>query len=158
MELVQFWADIATLVALLFTVGALGFTAWQVWTGRLAASANALIALNDAFRQAWLEFRNATGEDSKQYAFSDVMNLLESACAIFQDRLFVGRSGKLFEEYLCHVLILIRDSPDAKRRIEKMLLMPNTFEHVLRFLKQHRREVRNLTLPTPNDDEITPAN
>ena len=141
------WADIGTLAALVLNAIALGYAARQLWVGRRGASAAALISLNESFRQAWLLFSNTDNDDARQHAFADVMNLLEIACAIFEDNLFVGRSGRLLEDYLCHVFILIRDSEDALRRIEKLLLTPETFKHVLGFLQRHRGRIRGIQLP-----------
>ena len=107
MDAVAFWANIATLVVLALNVAALYLAARQLRIGRTGASAGALIALNDSFRQGWLEFSFAGDEARKHHAFADIMNLLKSTCAIFEDKLFVGKAGKLLEDYLCHVLILI---------------------------------------------------
>jgi hypothetical protein len=146
MDAVAFWASIATLVAVALNVIALLMMARQLRTGRTAASAGALIALNESFRQAWLQFSQAS-EDWRQHTFSDIMNLLESACAIDEDKLFVGKGGKLLEDYLCHVLILIQQSDDARQRIERMMLTPLTFKHILKFIQRHRREIKGITLP-----------
>jgi len=143
-DAIIFWA---TLLALGFNAVALFLTARQLWAGRRGASASSVIALNESFRQSWLLFNRATTEFEKQYAFSDVMNLIEIACAIFEDKLFVGKSGKLLEDYLCHVFILIQETDDFRNRLEKMFLTPKTFIHALTFLKTHRNQVRGIELP-----------
>jgi hypothetical protein len=146
MDALAFWASIATLVAVALNVIALFVMARQLRTGRRAASAGALIALNESFRQAWLQFSQAS-EDWRQHTFSDIVNLLETACAIDEDKLFVGKGGKLLEDYLCHVLILIQQSDDARQRIERMMLTPLTFKHILNFIQRHRREIKGIKLP-----------
>lgn len=156
MDAVAFWADIGTLVALILTAIALIFTGQQLLIGRRSASATALISLNESFRQAWLHFLKATEDDARQHAFADVMNLLEISCAVFEDKLFVGRSGKLLENYLCHIFILIRDSDDARQRIEKLLLTPLTFQHVVVYLERHRGQIRGIQLPVA--PQIEPEN
>jgi hypothetical protein len=143
---VALWANIATLVAVCLGAIALFVTARQLRAGRRGASAGALIALNESFRQAWLQFSQAS-EEWKQHTFSDIMNLLECACAIYEDKLFVGKGGKLLEDYLCHVLILIQQSDDARQRIERMMLTPKTFDHILKFLQSHRPEIKGIKLP-----------
>jgi hypothetical protein len=75
MDAVAFYANIATLIAVFIA-------AWQVRLGRKAASAGAFMTLNESLRQAWLHF-STVSDEGKQHAFADVMNLLESACAIF---------------------------------------------------------------------------
>ncbi len=147
MDAVAFYANIATLVAVALTAIALFVTACQLRIGRRASSAGAFIALNESLRQAWLHFSNAD-EAGKQYAFTDVVNLLESACAIFDERIFVGKVEKLLEDYLCHVFILIQESDDARRRIEHhMMLTDKTFEHIVKYLRQHHKRISRIQLP-----------
>lgn len=146
MDAVAFYANIATLVAVALTAIALFLTARQLRIGRRAASAGAFIALNESLRQAWLHFSH-TDEAGKQYAFADVLNLLESACVIFDEKIFVGKVETLLEDYLCHVFILIQESDDARGRIEQMMLTDKTFEHIVGFLRQHRKRVIGIKLP-----------
>jgi hypothetical protein len=157
MDTVAFWANIATLVLLVLTVVALRIGAKQLYDGRRAASGGALIALNESFRQAWLQFSNAKDEGKKQYTFSDVMNVLNMACAIFDDKLFVGQGGRLLEDYLCHVFSLIGESDDAKGRIERMITTDKTFEHILRFVRNHRPQIKGFKLPPAVNEPSPPS-
>jgi hypothetical protein len=84
--------------------------------------------------------------------FADVMNLLESACAIFDEKLFVGKVGRLLEDYLCHVFILIQQSDDARTRIERLMMTERTFEHIVKFLQRHRESIKGIILPVPRAD------
>ncbi|MFO1099049.1 MAG: hypothetical protein U1E81_12500 [Xanthobacteraceae bacterium] len=146
-DAVALWANVGTFIALVLNAAALFVAARQLFDGRRASSAGALIALTESFRQAWLQFSNAIDEDAKQHGFADIMNLLECACAIFDDALFFGRTGRLLEDYLCHVFILIGQSQDARKRIEAMMLTEKTFEHILHFLQTHRDRVRGFSVP-----------
>jgi len=140
-DAVAFWANVATPIALL--IGAV-----QLFYGRRASSGGALIALMESFRQAWLQFSNAPHEGAKQHTFSDVMNLLNMSCAIFEDTLFIGRSGRLLEFYLFHVFGLIEHSDDAKKRIQRMIMTEKTFEHIVKFIERHRDEIKGFKLPS----------
>jgi len=135
MDAIVAWATIG---ALFLNFVALLVAAGQLKAGRSGASAAALIALNEAFRQAWLQFTKADAEDAKQHAFADLMNQLELACAIFDDRLFVGSAADLLENYLRAVFRLIEQSEDARRRIQAMITTGTTFQHIVRFLAKHR--------------------
>jgi hypothetical protein len=147
MDAVAFFANIATLVAVTFTAIALFLAARQLLIGRRAASAGAFVALNESLRQSWLHF-STVDEAGKQYAFTDVMNLLESACVIFDEKIFVGKVETLLEDYLCHVFILIQESDDARGRIEPMMMTGKTFEHIVKFLRQHKQRIVGIELPT----------
>ena len=138
-------ANIATLIAFVLNIAALFFAGYQLKIGRRGTSASALIALNESFRQAWLHFSNVD-EGGKQHAFADIMNLLESACVIFEDGMLVGKGGRLLEDYLCHVFTLIQQSDDARNRIKAMMATEKTFEYILAFLKKHRKRLNGITI------------
>ena len=142
-DAVAFYANVATLVAAPLGLFGLAIAIRALWAARRAGSAAALIALNESFRQAWLQHTLAP-EDRRSYTFSDVMNLLELACAIYKDKLFVARGGRLLRDYLFHVLKLIEQNDDTRPRIQEMFLTPRTFEHITNFLKQHRSDFRRL--------------
>jgi hypothetical protein len=146
-EAIALWANIATLIALILNVAALVFAGYQLKIGRRGTSASALITLNESFRQAWLHFSNVD-EDGKQHAFADIMNLLESACAIFEDGMLIGKGGRLLEDYLCHVFTLIQQSDDARIRIEMMMATDKTFEYIVAFLESHRKKIGGITIQT----------
>jgi hypothetical protein len=135
MEMVALLANLATLFALFLAVIALFMTARQLWVGRRASSASALIALNESLRQAWLHFKNATTDADNQYAFADVMNLLEIACAAREDGLFVGETGVVMNKYLLDILKAIGADVSAKARIKSMLGVPGTFVNLYRFVR-----------------------
>jgi hypothetical protein len=144
MDAIAFWANIGTLIALLLNAVALFLAAWQIKIGRSGASAGALIALNESFRQAWLQFTNASNDDAKHHAFADVVNLLETACAVFKDKLFVGSTRELLKSYLCEVFVLIENSEDGRRRLESLFTTPDTFKHMVGFLSTHREQVTKI--------------
>jgi len=70
-----------------------------------------------------------------------------TACVIFDVKIFVGKVETLLEDYLCHVFILIQESDDARGRVEHMMLTDQTFEHIVRFLRYHRKRIVGIKLP-----------
>jgi hypothetical protein len=101
-----------------------------------------------SFRQAWLHYVQVSDNDAaKQHAFADIMNLLELACAIDEDKLFVAKGGELHRDYLLHLLKLIEQSDDARKRMQQMFMTPKTFLHIADFLKHNRIEFTRFTIP-----------
>lgn len=146
-DAIAFWANVVTLVAAPLGLVGLGVAIWTLWAARRAASAAAVIPLNEAFRQAWLHFVKASDDDEKQYAFADILNLLELACAIYQDKLLVAKGGKLLEDYVLHALKLIERNNSLRPTIEQLMVTPLTFKHIADFLQQHRSEFATLQFP-----------
>jgi hypothetical protein len=156
-DAVAFLANVATLVVLPVSLFAFIVAAVQLLYGRRTASGAALIALNESFRQAWLQFSNANDQNAKQHNFAEVMNLLNMTCATLEDKLFVGRAGRLLETYLCDVFGLIGQSDDAKKSIEAMVMTPRTFEHILKFVESHRKQIKGFKLPHSDGEPIPPS-
>lgn len=140
----QFWAAVATIVALLFGIFAVRYAAGQLSLARKAGSGASLIALSEAFRQCWLAFAAASDEKNKHHAFGDLANSLEVACAVFRDGMFFGHSKELLENYLLSVFRLIEGNIDARGRLVALLQTPRTFENIRVFLEQHPRSSSNL--------------
>jgi hypothetical protein len=135
-EIVSTVANVATVIALLIAV-------WQFAAGKRSSSGAAVITLNEAFRQAWARFLDMPGDDPRRYgAFCDVANLVESACALHEDKVFTGRSGRLLERYLVAILRVFQGDPAARGWLARMLHDTDTFEHMGRFVSRHRVEIR----------------
>ena len=93
-----------------------------------------MVTLNETFRQAWSRYLSAEQEASRQYEFSELMNLLEIGCALYLERSLSGVSRELIEEYLGNSLSLIENNDDVRRRIEPMRHSPTTLKYIKRFL------------------------
>jgi hypothetical protein len=98
-DAILFWLAVGAFVA-----GAV--VAWfanrQLALARKAGSGATLIALTESFRQCWRAFLHEDDNDKRAYAFGDLANALEVACAIFRDKVFYGHSSELLEAYLIH--------------------------------------------------------
>jgi hypothetical protein len=141
-DAIGFWANVGNLMALLLYVAALVYAVAQLRLARRAASAGSLIPLYESFRQAWLEFDMAANEQTKQHAFADVANLLELACAIDIDKLFVGETKGLLERYLIEIFTLIQNSPDAVTRMQRLVHTSGTFKSICAFLLKHKSQLK----------------
>jgi hypothetical protein len=134
--LLEVAANVATVIGFIYA-------AIQFKQGRVATSAAILISINESFRQAWIRFCEADGsEEAAQAAFADVMNLIEAASAVQRGGTLIGHSGRLLTEYLCAILTLIENSPDALRRIEVMVYSKTTFRNTQFFIRRNRSLIR----------------
>jgi hypothetical protein len=138
-EAVQYWSGLATTLALPFAIWAVWYAGRQLSLARKAGSGSSLIALNEAFRECWKEFL-AGDDEKKQYAFAELANALEIACAVFRDKFFFGHSADLLENYLLSVFRLIEANADARERMIGLLQTRRTFENIVEFLGSHRRQ------------------
>jgi hypothetical protein len=136
-DVVQYWSALATILALPFAVWAVWYGGRQLSLARKAGSGASLIALNEAFRECWKDF--LTGDEAKKsFAFAELTNALEIACAVFRDRVFFGHSADLLENYVLSVFRLIEANTDASERMVGLLHTPRTYENIAEFLRLHR--------------------
>jgi len=86
-----------------------------------------VISLNEAFRQAWTHFLGLDHNDfRRRVAFGDIANLIETGCALREDKAFVGRSASLLTQYLINILKVLQEDQQARVWLEEMIHEPDT--------------------------------
>jgi len=128
-------------VGLPVAVGALWYGARQLSLARKASSAAVVIPLGDSFRECWLAFIGATNNNDRRFHFAELVNALETACAIFRDKVLYGASREVLEQYLVNVFQIIETNQEALELLGGLLESPKTFENIVRFLESHRKQL-----------------
>ena len=141
LDLAAYWGGIAAILALPFVIGAAFYAARQLSLARKAGSGATLIALNEAFRDCWHLFLTSGDAQLKRYHFGDLVNALESGCAVYRDRVFFGHSERVFRGYLVGVFRLIEGNAEARTILDAFIDTPETFENIVWFLGRYRREI-----------------
>lgn len=103
------------------------------------ASAATLVSLYEALRAAWGRYLAAKKPQQAEFEFAELINLLELACAIHQDKAVHGASREMLEEYLLDVLAIFRDDEGVRQRIASLRDRANTFKYLKRFLSEMRQ-------------------
>jgi hypothetical protein len=140
-------ADWIALWSLVIAVLALIAALWAIFKSNRNSSVATLVTLLEATREAWKRYFNEQEPDEKWSELCEIMNLLEIAAAILNERSFAGVSKSLVREYLNEAVSLLRDDECASADIEKMFTAPTTFEHIQRFYKTHRSQPLSVTVP-----------
>ena len=130
----SFW-DLAALSA---SLGALVIAVVALRRSDRNASAATLVSLYEALRGAWARYLAAKKPVAAEFEFAELVNLLELACAIHQDKAVHGASREMLEEYLLDVLSIFRDDAGARQQIALLRDRPNTFKYLKRFLSEMR--------------------
>ena len=134
--------DYLSAIANVVTVIGLPFAVVQFWAGRRAGSAAAFISLNESLRQAWIRYQNSGDDDFEtQASFADLMNLLETGCALHFDGVLSGNTGLLLKDYIIAVLRRIQHDQDARGRIEPMIDRPGTFKWLWKFYRANKAAI-----------------
>lgn len=120
------------------SVIALAVAIYAIIRGNRNSSVATLVTLNDGFRQVWQRYFSAT-EAQKDHEFSELLNLLEIACAIHYEKSLFGVSRELSREYVEHVLLLLEQNEEARNRLEKAVHAPTTLKYIARFRAMMRR-------------------
>lgn len=96
------------------------------------SSVATLVALNSGFSQRWQSYLSAS-EETKNYEFYELLNMLEIACGIHYEKSLFGISRKFSRDYVEDVILLIERDADALKRLEGAIHSPTTFEYMKRF-------------------------
>jgi hypothetical protein len=129
---------VLTFIGIVVAVGGVWLTGYGVYRGNRNSSAASLIALNEAWRQAWERYLLAEGDVAKQHQFAELLNILEIACALKIKRVLTGPSREILTEYLDGVLTLLKSSNDAKDRLGNLIHAPTTFKYIGQYLRRLR--------------------
>jgi hypothetical protein len=92
-----------------------------------------MVTISEASREAWNRFLSARDEKTKWNELCDLMNLLEIASSILNEKSFAGVSKNLLRDYLNEVLSLLFENDYATKSINKMFSSPSTFENIHKF-------------------------
>lgn len=140
-------SDHTALLSLIVAILALLVALLAIYKGNRNASVATLVTLYEASRQAFQRFLSAETENRKRYELCELMNLLEIAAAILNERSFVGVSREIQREYLNEVLELLIDDKYARETIDNMLSAPSTFAHIRKFYKAKRNQPLSVVTP-----------
>jgi hypothetical protein len=151
---VQYWSGVATIIALFVGIGALIYAGAQLALARKAGSGASLIALNEAFRQNWQIYLNASTAPARLHAFADLANCLEIASAIFRDKVFYGNSRDVLRAYLINVFALIQASPRASQSLIDLLEFRETFGNIRLFISRHKVAIERASARIHGEDAV----
>jgi hypothetical protein len=106
------------------------------------ASAALVVTLQDSISAGWRRFLTTVEPVWKDYEFAELMNVFETAASAHQDEALQGNSKKMVEAHLCNSLELISANADAKSRIAKLRESPDTFKHLIAFVREVKKRGR----------------
>lgn len=140
-------SDQIAVLSLAVAILALLVAMLAIYKGNRNASVATLVTLYEASRQAFQRFLSAKTDDAKRYELCELMNLVEIASAILNERSFVGVSREIQREYLNEVLELLIGDTWARETIDKMLSAPSTFAHIRKFYRAKRSQPLSVVHP-----------
>ena len=146
---------VIAVVGAVLTVFGLGIAVWTLRRGNKNASAAMVLTINENFRQAWARVLGSTGK-TRAFELHELLNLIETVCAIHQERSLTGVSRKLVETYLCEILRIIGKDLEVRRAIANMRNAPTTFEHLRAFFLEMRLAGKAVALERVATGEVSP--
>jgi len=123
-------------IAALFVSGGIAF--YTVWRADKTASAGALIAVQVALHDSWCRFLRATPTDEQEFEFAELLNLLETCCALYSNRSFTSEPRKLLQRYLVEVFTHLADDANARERLRDLKDTSETFAKIAAFENKYR--------------------
>ena len=140
------FADKIALVSLFVSLAALVVSVFAIVRANNTTSGSTIVALSEAFRQAWDRYFNAKPEQ-KSYELAELLNLLEIACAVYLEWSLSGNARKLIFDYLQRNLSELIKYKEISAEIEKKLLQDkDTFFYIKTFLRKNGAELKMIPL------------
>jgi len=121
--------------------------------GNKNASAALVVTIHENFRLAWQRVRTSSGT-ARNIELHELLNLIETTCAIQQERSITGVSRELIEDYLCEILNIIGRDVPARQAIARMRNSPKTFKYLRAFFAEMRRNGKALPLEKVATGEV----
>jgi hypothetical protein len=141
-------ADKIALLSLVVSLVALGLAGYAIYRSNRNTSSATLVTLNVAFRDGWFRYLNAEEGVNKQFELAELLNLVETTCAICQENSLAGNSRKLMQAYLNTILkLLVKDEEVGEYVYSSLLEDDKTFQHIQNFIK-HKPPYLSVTIPT----------
>lgn len=124
--------------AVVLSIAALAVAVVALHRSDRNASAATLVSLYEALRAAWARYLAAGKPEAGEFEFAELINLIELACAIHQDKAVHGAAREMLEEYLIDVLSIFRSDTGIRARIASLRDRPSTFKYLTGFLSEMR--------------------
>lgn len=140
-------ADWIALGSLIVAVISAAVAIYAIYKGNRNSSVATLVTISEASREAWQRFLTAPTDDTKWNELCELMNLLEIASAILNEKSFVGVSKRLLKDYLNEVLSLLINDAYASKAVDKMFSSETTFEHIRKFYNSRQTQPLSVTTP-----------
>jgi hypothetical protein len=139
-------ADLTATASLFVALAALTVSVYAIYRGNRNTSAATLVTINEAFRGAWGRLLRAPHGIQHTIELAELMNLLETACAVYSEGSLAGVSQELMKDYLYMALGMIVKDEVLNGEIPPLLHEPHTFKYIKLFLKAKRTEL-SVTIP-----------
>lgn len=136
-DALNWWASIVTIIGGGIAVAALLLSFWQLWLSRRATAVVAVMSVNDSISQAWNAWIVAEESDDKDLAFGNLVNVLETSCLAYREKMFVGRSKAMLKDYLSANLKTIENA-GLSSQLLPLFQSSKTFENLEWFYKNER--------------------
>lgn len=140
------FADKIALVSFLVSLVALAVSIFAIIRANNTTSGSTIVSLNEAFRQAWDRYFNPKTPEQKPYELAELMNLLEIACAVYDEWSLSGNARELVFDYLQRNLSLLIGHKEINAEIERLLQDKETFLFIRKFLRKNGTRL-NATIP-----------
>lgn len=86
-----------------------------------------------ALHDSWCRFLRATPTDEQEFEFAELLNLLETCCALYPNRSFTSKPRKLLQRYLVEVFTHLADDANARERLRDLKDTSETFAKIEAF-------------------------
>lgn len=114
-------------------IATLLWTALSIRRQAQASDFGSYLQLTERFANAWRRFRDAEDDETRDFEFGEVLNLIEGTCHLYNSGTIHGATREMIRDYLREVLADVFNDKYAKERISNSFSGPDTYFHIRRF-------------------------
>jgi hypothetical protein len=134
------WTDFLSILASIAAIIALPYAAYQIKQARITASASAAVTIFATISERIMG--PEIGHNRQEW--SNLLNDLELACALYFDNQFGGHTGKLAVVFIKDILAAIEMDQDRLEHASAAIHRTDTFECIQKFAAKYKKDWKAL--------------
>lgn len=141
----EWWANIATVAAVILAAVGLMATALSVRSQARSNDLNSLFLVTTQIREAEARFRDSGGDpEANRDELVHYLNLLETLAAAVNGALFGRVTRRIACDRLVNDIAILIANERSRSCIQTAITSEETFQELARFEKKHRAAIRSL--------------
>ena len=126
------WIQLCTFAVAALTLGSAAFSLRQQ---ARAADFNAYLLLTEKYSSAWRRFREAKEAGDKDFECTEIFNLIEGVCHLYNKKALRGASRDMIRDYIKEILEGMFRDEYARGIYENTLSGPDTYIYIRKFAR-----------------------
>jgi len=123
---------------LLIAIGALIYTARTLRESARGRDVENHLTFMEKLNSAWKAFGTATNDDDRYVEFTNLVNLFEASCHLFNKKVIIGTTREMIRDYLKDMLPVVFADEMSRAMIVRARTHADTYGNIRIFAKKNK--------------------